>query len=195
MNEKQTPKHGCNVPCPWHQLTMCCVDWSNKPCHDKLQTGRRSCSACPPGSRSASSPPTEPLDSRQRWTSACPSDGEWEFQDTAENTKRTSLQVLISCPISSVFMAFKKEQGIVKMTSHFLVWGLWRNKVNSEIEYHIVMEANVKGAAFISPVSLTFCLSVNQLFIMYNEWIRLEIIIYSSISYDVKTELPHKKLK
>lgn len=140
---------------------MSCVDWSNKPCHEKLQTGRRSCSACPPGSRSASSPPTELLDSRQRWTSACPSDGEWEFQDTAENTKRTRTQVFISWPISSVFMAFNKEQGIVKMTSRFLMWGLWRNKVNSEIDYHIVIEASVKGAAFISPVSLTFCLWMN----------------------------------
>lgn len=60
------------------------------PCRGRRPSGRRTCSVCLPGNRSASSPPAEPLCSRQQGTAACPSDGSPTFPGTDSKTRQNT---------------------------------------------------------------------------------------------------------
>lgn len=59
------------------------------PYRGSLRSGRTACSACPPESRSASSPPTEPPGSHLPGTTACPSDGSSMFPGTGGKHRRS----------------------------------------------------------------------------------------------------------
>lgn len=58
------------------------------PYHGRWRSDRTTCSACLPGNRSVSSPPTEPPYSHLRGTTACPSDGLSTFPGTDNKHRR-----------------------------------------------------------------------------------------------------------